>query len=455
MVVILEAHLAVGVGREILNHHNKVIERSKAPHLHKRVSKGKTRLIQKSFPSSHETGDEEDRKPSKKLRRKIGSSPMSRSWYALLSSHITLIAIKNEAPKGTQNRSLEDKTIQLWKHKLLYYKSNVVFADGEIDLRDVVKIQMRGPTKIALVLEIWDQKIIKQRKSSDFKEEKEMMEVNLELAKEKSDENEGKCKDTIRRAWVLDFSTNPNVAMEWLSGISANWKCAQQILAVKILPNDQNFPKSFQATKLGKTVKTGDILLFKSKHPTGIIIRSWTGGDYDHIALVYRFNNDLLMLEALGGSFIGSGNTEGIKLYSWQDFIAEKWYKQYSAIAVRRLVGPNKVSMRIVIKKLAQFLRTVTYDQTPKYSLNPMKVFTSRPSLSPHDPKRTYFCSELIAKAYKEAGLLRASVPTASYYPSYFQNKKGLKLLKGFELSPDICIDFGEARRNALTDYKE
>jgi len=458
MVVILEAHIAVGVGREILNQHKSVIQKSRAPHLHRRVFRRKTRQIQKTFALSNETGDDEDWKTLKKIKSVNGLSVISRTWYALLSSHITLTAIKNEAPKSSQNRSLEDKTIQLWKHKVFYYKSNVVFSDGEIDLREVVKIQMRGSTKIALILEIEDQKIFEQSKSCDNKEEKEVaqsIDKNLTKTKEESNENEGKRKDVVRRAWVLDFSANTSVAKEWLSGISANWKYAQQMLAVEISPSKQVVPKSLQATKLGKTAKTGDIILFKSKHPSGVIIRSWTGGDYDHIALAYRFNNDLVLLEALGGGFIGGGNSDGIKIFAWQNFISEKWYEQYSTLALRRLVGPNKVSRRIVVKKLARFLRTVTHDQTPKYSWHPMKVFSSRPSLSPDDPKRTYFCSELIAKAYKEAGLLRASVPSASYYPSYFQNKKGLKLLKGFDLSPDIYIDFGEVRSKAATGLKE
>jgi hypothetical protein len=445
MVVILEAHLAVGVGREILNKHKSVIEKSREPALHKRVFKRKSQRNLKSY-AFMKNFNEEDWNPNKRRGSKNGSNSNTRTWHNTISSHITLTDVKNDALKVAQNRSLEDKTIQLWKHKLIYYKNSVVFPDGEIDLRDVVKIQKRGLTKIALIMEIEEPKISKE---SDAKDDgKVTSETNEKWyqGQENNTVKEVRRKDHVRRAWVLDFSDKgvSKDSKEWLSGLSANWKLAQQVLAVKISPEEKVFPKSVQAKKLINITGTGDIILFKSKHPSGLIIRSWTGGDYDHIALAYRFNNDVVLLEALGGGFIGGGKSDGIKMFAWQNFLTEKWYEQYSAVAIRRLVSPNKASRRMMVRKLAQFLKTVVHDQSPKYSWHPMKVLSTRPSLPPNDPKRTYFCSELIAKAYKEAGLLRTSVPTAAYYPCYFQKKKDLKLLQGFELSPDISIDFAD-----------
>jgi len=417
MVVILEAHLAVGVGRNILSQHKAVIERSTKQRLHTRAFKKKTNRATTSYSFMKQLDvDSHAKEVPHKNHKRNESSSTSRTWHSLISSHITLTEFKNEAMKGPNNRFLADKTVQLCKHKLVYYKSGVVFSEGEIDLRDVVKIQRQRDTKIALILEV----------------------DGMELTG-----SAGKRKNLVKRAWVLDFTANSAVAKDWQSGLSANWKLAQQLLAVKISPDELAFPKSVKATELMKIARTGDIVLFRSKHPSGLIIRSWSGGDYDHIAMAYRFNDDILLLEALGGSFIGGGKSEGIKMFAWQNFLSERWYDQYSAVVIRRLVGPSKVVKRQIVKKFAKFLKTVVHDQNPKYSWHPMKVLSTRPSLPPSDPKRTYFCSELIAKAYKEAGLLRTSVPTAAYYPSYFQKKKDLKLLKGFELSPDIFIDFG------------
>jgi len=416
MVVILEAHLAVGVGQDILNQHRDLIQKSTKQLLHIRAFKRKTNRVASSFSFMKQLNEDSQAKegpPKRQKRNDSGST--SNTWHSVVSSHITLTEVKNEPMKGTNNRFLEDKTIQLWKHKLVYFKSGVVFSEGEIDLRDVVKIQRQRDTKIALILDV------------------DGIERNG---------NTGKRKELVKRAWVLDFTANPTVAMDWQSGLSANWKLAQQLLAVKISPDELAFPKSVKATDLMKIARTGDIILFRSKHPSGLIIRSWSGGDYDHIAMTYRFNNDVLLLEALGGGFIGGGKSEGIKMFAWRHFISEKWYDQYSAVVIRRLVGPNMLVKRLTVRKFAKFLKTVVHDQSPKYSWHPMKVLSTRPSLPPNDPKRTYFCSELIAKAYKEAGLLRSSVPTAAYYPSYFQKKRDLKLLNGFELSPDIIIDF-------------
>jgi len=415
MVVILETHLAVGVGRDILSQQKAVIAKSTKPLLHTRAFKRKNNRVSSYSFMKQLDEDSLAKDASNKRHKRNDSGSTNRTWHSLISSHVTLTEVKNDPQKGTNNRILEDKSIQLWKHKLLYFKTGVVFSEGEIDLRNVVKIQMQRETKIALIIEVNSEQI----------------------------GSEGKRKDQVKRAWVLDFSANNSAAKDWQFGLSENWKLAQQVVAVKISPNELAFPKSVKATEMIKLARTGDIVLFKSKHPSGLIIRSWSGGDYDHIALAYRFNSDIVLLEALGGGFIGGAKTEGIKIFAWQNFISEKWYDQYSAIAIRRLVGPSKLAKRHIVRKLAQFLKTVYHDQSPKYSWNPMKAISTRPSLPPNDPKRTYFCSELIAKAYKEAGLLRTSVPTAAYYPSYFQKKKDLKLLKGFELSSDIFVDFG------------
>lgn len=414
-MVILETHLAVGVGRDILSRHKAIIAKSTKPLLHTRAFKRKKNGVSSYSFMKQLDEDSLAKDASHKNNKRNDSGSTNRTWHSLIASHVTLTEVKNDPQKGTNNRILEDKSIQLWKHKLLYYKTGVVFSEGEIDLRDVVKIQMQRETKIALIIEVNSEHI----------------------------NSEGKRKDQVKRAWVLDFRANKSVARDWQLGLSENWKLAQQVAAVKISPNELAFPKSIKATDMIRVARTGDIILFKSKHPSGLIIRSWSGGDYDHIALAYRFNSDVVLLEALGGGFIGGAKTEGIKVFAWQNFLSEKWYDQYSAVAIRRLVGPSKAAKRHIVRKLAQFLKTVIHDQSPKYSWNPMKTLSTRPSLPPNDPKRTYFCSELIAKAYKEAGLLRPSVATAAYYPSYFQKKKDLKLLKGFELSSDIFVDFG------------
>jgi len=455
MVIILEAHLAVGVGREIVKRHRTMIEKSTKATLHKRPFKGKELQLATSHSFMKQLKEQSaiENSMSKRIKSSETGSP-TRTWRWLVSNRITLTEVINETLRGSNNRSFEDKTIQLWKHKLVYYKSGVVFSAGEIDLRDVVKIQMQRKTKIALILEIEEPiatKVVQPQKVKGVgsasnepsgMDEKASCWCGVQVEGVEQRNSERKRKDLVKRAWVLDFSGNPHVARDWLSGLSANWKLAQQVLAVKISPHELTFPKSIIAKDLVRIARTGDLVLFKSKHPSGLIIRSWSGGDYDHIAMIYRFSNDVVLLEALGGGFIGGGKSEGIKIFAWKNFVVERWHDQYSSVILRRLVAPSKVTKRQVVIKFAKFLKTVIHDQTPKYSWHPMKAISTRASLPPSDPKRTYFCSELIAKAYKEAGLLRESVPTAAYYPSYFQKKKDLKLLRGFELSPDISINF-------------
>lgn len=71
-----------------------------------------------------------------------------------------------------------------------------------------------------------------------------------------------------------------------------------------------------------KEADTGDLLLFKGKTTMNKIQRAITGDDFDHVALLLRYNNgELFIFEAIGST--------GVSLLNWNNFVKNKWHLLY------------------------------------------------------------------------------------------------------------------------------
>lgn len=55
-----------------------------------------------------------------------------------------------------------------------------------------------------------------------------------------------------------------------------------------------------------------------------------------------------------------------------------------------------------------------------EYQINMKKLVFVRNTMKENLDKRKFFCSELIAKAFKEAGLIKSDLACSTYYPSSF-----------------------------------
>jgi hypothetical protein len=79
------------------------------------------------------------------------------------------------------------------------------------------------------------------------------------------------------------------------------------------------------------------------------------------------------------------------------------------------------------MQKLEEFIRNVI---GLKYRLSAAKIFkkTCEVDEDTFNGDKSYFCSELVASAYRCLGLLPKDVPASQYWPGNFSNKGGLKL---------------------------
>ena len=80
------------------------------------------------------------------------------------------------------------------------------------------------------------------------------------------------------------------------------------------------------------------------------------------------------------------------------------------------------------------------------FSLNLDKLFQFKSKLkrtNEEEEKKTYFCSELAARLYKELGILDEEKSSTNYYPVDFSQKGKLKFIKpGVSLGNEKIISF-------------
>ena len=154
---------------------------------------------------------------------------------------------------------------------------------------------------------------------------------------------------------------------------------------------------------------TGDILLFRCNNQRLLgswFIRSFTNSHFDHVAIILRFGDqikDLYVFEAVGD--------RGVRIISWLNLRHEIYVNGFfDKICTRKLLF-EMTSNRLT--DLDQFRKNTVGH---KYGLQPSRVlFTtkSQGNFNAEEYKhveiekdRQFFCSELVAKAFKVLGVL-------------------------------------------------
>lgn len=187
--------------------------------------------------------------------------------------------------------------------------------------------------------------------------------------------------------------------------------------------------ETIRAKQIFTEAATGDILLFRTKGIRAKISRMMTGSDYDHVAVILRFKNGGVgVLEALGFT--------GVQISNFEMFIREEWHKQYEEISIRRL---NRKVTSLEANTLENFVRQSVGQ---RFGWSPFMRYRRKSIIPKAEEDRTYFCSELIATAYKTLGLLSKEIPGCCYMPDHFASSGGLELLKGMSLGKETMILF-------------
>ena len=172
---------------------------------------------------------------------------------------------------------------------------------------------------------------------------------------------------------------------------------------------------------------TGDILLFRSKDVSSKIQRSLTGSKFDHIALILCYASGKIVL-------LESTQSMGVSLTDWEEFLMNKWQDLYEGIVYRSLVfdrnDANLLSLNDFVNKV----------KGKSYGLSPKKFLLKGSYRAPGDEK-DFFCSELVASAYKSLGIINEKIPSNNFLPGSFEDDKTLGLIDA-KLGPAMIINF-------------
>ena len=181
-----------------------------------------------------------------------------------------------------------------------------------------------------------------------------------------------------------------------------------------------------------------------------MLIRTFTKSEFDHVAMIIRTSGDpdeVYLVEAVGNKGVSYNKWSNIRNHIGTG-------KFYAKLSYRRTKSDHDLTYN-----LGRFLDEAV---GKKYSIGGTKLLqqkTLRISKStvndkgPASPKangdklveddRTFFCSELIAKAYKVLGFIEDDETScAQFYPNPFSEKGDsfLKLMDDVEIGPEMQI---------------
>ena len=189
-----------------------------------------------------------------------------------------------------------------------------------------------------------------------------------------------------------------------------------------------------------KKLRTGDLVLFSGKGRISNGIKWITSSEWSHVGMVVIMEewDQVVLWESTTLSDledIESGKaTKGVQSV----FLSERLRTYDGKAAVRQLDVDRTPKMIGDLKKFRQSVRGRPYEKSK------IELFRSAydgPFGGNSEDLSSLFCSELVAEAYQEMGLLDPKIPSNEYTPADFSAKRqrGLKLLKG-SLGPEIFI---------------
>ena len=191
---------------------------------------------------------------------------------------------------------------------------------------------------------------------------------------------------------------------------------------------------------------TGDILLFRASSAGGLLTRTFTDSEFDHVAMVLKFEatpDEVFLVEATGNM--------GVALNRWQFLKPHVGAGKFYDRLVHRHIEFDRGDK--MVDGLEAFLREAV---GLKYDIGSSKLLRSKTIAKSKndeneliDEDRTFFCSELVAKAFKILGIIENDDTSCTqFYPHNFSSRGDdfLKLTKGtvIEMEHQVMPDMDE-----------
>jgi hypothetical protein len=205
------------------------------------------------------------------------------------------------------------------------------------------------------------------------------------------------------KIWIIDFS------IVFSTVIIFGFIIFTIVIFRLDLPLD-NYFKEKKFTEIRKYIKSGDLFAISYTNIRGKLVKVFTGSTWTHVGMYISKNNKEYILEMARYD----SNQNGIILKNFDEWY--DWNCDY-IISYRPYLGPD----RFPKKKLCAFLEKMRI-QNPTPDLNVvswLKTMIQRKYENKHNPyiKDKYYCSEFIAYALQEIGVLKKKMVPSSYKP--------------------------------------
>ena len=218
---------------------------------------------------------------------------------------------------------------------------------------------------------------------------------------------------------VLKLRFCENVIKDWIQALEncINRSKGGRFKISRISPREKFWENTgISEEEFLNQAENGDLLLFRSKNSGSLVQRCFTRGKYDHIGLVLRFENNEI-------GFIEASRAFGVIFTYWDKYFKKEWKNYYNLISYRKLKVRRDPEMILALDNFVQNAKG------KNYKLDLLKN-RNKPEVIPGN-EDTFFCSELVASAYKVMRLLDSTKASYKYYPSHFAGSAKLELLKG------------------------
>ena len=216
-----------------------------------------------------------------------------------------------------------------------------------------------------------------------------------------------------------------------------------------------------------KEANTCDILLFKSYSSSSKCQRCITRGNYDHIIILVKSDNNLFLFDSI--------EEEGVRIRNFTDLISSLLYLTYEKIVYRKLninledmidyIRRNNIDKHENIDNYC--IEYISYNEIKKkfYDIlnQKLKIFIKNNINTKYDfpvctyickskktknkqilNRNTYFCSELVASVYMFCHIMSDQYDPMDYLPGAFSEKKKIEFINGFHFGQEIIVDFSE-----------
>ncbi|KAK3273858.1 hypothetical protein CYMTET_17930 [Cymbomonas tetramitiformis] len=196
-------------------------------------------------------------------------------------------------------------------------------------------------------------------------------------------------------------------------------------------------------------LQTGDLVLFSGATVSGAVIKLFSNSRFSHVGIVIKDVHEFDPDEAFvwesstnkaGLTDVVSGEVRhGVELLSLEAKVNSGWYDE---VAIRHLMVPEdkRRGIATTLRRIQKEWQGRPYEISRLEMLNAIvdiegvKMFENTKDLS------SLFCSELVAEAYMELGLLSTELPSNEYVPEDFASAKLSQLLNGSHLTDEVFI---------------